>query len=83
MKSGSSTPSNSTTITPTLPGSEDYAWLSAGTIIMGSESTLYRFVEGGEWEAVADLAEFGVRGITRVAVSVAGGRIAVVGERGE
>jgi hypothetical protein len=72
-----------TTITPTLPGSEDYAWLSASTIIMGSESTLYRFVEGGEWEIVAELAEFGVRGITRVAVSVAGSRIAVVGERGE
>jgi hypothetical protein len=72
-----------TTITPTLPGREDYVWLSANTIIMGSESTLYRFVEGGEWEVVADLAEFGVRGISRVAVSVAGGRIAVVGERGE
>ncbi|UCC84592.1 MAG: hypothetical protein JSW46_06605 [Gemmatimonadota bacterium] len=72
-----------TTITPTLPGSEDYAWLSANTIIMGSESALYRWVEGGQWETVSDLAEFGVRGISRVAVSVAGGRIAVVGERGE
>jgi hypothetical protein len=72
-----------TTITPTLPGSEDYAWLSASTIIMGSESALYRWVEGGEWEMVADLTEYGVHGITRVAVSVAGGRIAVVGARGE
>jgi hypothetical protein len=72
-----------TTITPTLPGEEDYAWLSANTIIMGTESALYRWVEGGEWEMVADLTEYGVRGISRVAVSVAGGRIAVVGERGE
>jgi hypothetical protein len=71
------------TITPTLPGSEDYAWLSAGTIIMGSGSTLYRWVDGGAWETVADLAEFGVHGISRVAASVAGGRIAVVGERGD
>jgi hypothetical protein len=72
-----------TTVTLTLPGSEDYAWLSAGTIIMGSESTLYRSVDGGDWEVVADLADFGVSGISRVAVSAAGGRIATVSERGE
>lgn len=74
---------STTTITPTLPGSEDYAWLDANTIIMGSESTLYRWLEGGDWEAIADLAEYGVRGISRVAVSAAGDRIAVVGERNE
>ena len=49
---------------------------------MGSESALYRSVDGGDWEVIADLAEFGVRGISRIAVSAVGGRIAVVGERG-
>ncbi|MGD2216715.1 MAG: hypothetical protein PVJ64_08160, partial [Gemmatimonadales bacterium] len=72
-----------TTLAPTLPGSEDYTWPSASTILMGSESILYRWVEGGAWELVADLAEFGVRGISRVAVSAGGGSIAVVGERDE
>jgi hypothetical protein len=70
-------------ITPTLPGSEDYAWLSASTMIMGSGSTLYQWVDGSEWEMIADLAEFGVHGISRVAASVAGGRIAVVGARSD
>ncbi|UCC75052.1 MAG: PD40 domain-containing protein [Gemmatimonadota bacterium] len=72
-----------TTITPTLPGREDYAWSPDGSIVMGDDSKLYRWAEGREWEVVADLSAFGVRGITRVAVSARGDRIALVGKRRE
>jgi hypothetical protein len=70
-------------ITPTLPGREDYAWTPDGAIIMGNESELHRWEDGGAWEMVGDLSEFGVRGITRIALSTQGDRIAVVGDRGE
>jgi hypothetical protein len=76
-------PRSITTITPTLPGREDYAWTPDGAIIMGDGSTLYRWEVGGAWEPVADLTAFGIRGITRIAVSPGGDRIAVVGERGD
>ena len=42
-----------TTITPTLPSREDYAWTPDGAIIMGDESILYRWDVGGSWEMVA------------------------------
>ena len=69
------------TLAPTLPGREDYAWLPDGSIIMGDGSMLNRWA-GGDWQEVADLSAFGVSGITRLAVSPAGDRIAVVGLRG-
>ncbi len=71
-----------TTLTSTLPGREDYAWTPDGTILMGDGSTLHRW-SGGDWQEVADLSAFGVSEITRLAVSPAGDRIAVVGKRGE
>lgn len=72
-----------TTLTPTLPGREDYAWLPDGSIIMGDESALYRWADDGAWETFADLSGFGVRAISRLAVAPGGDRIAVVGNRGE
>lgn len=72
-------------ITPlvrTLEGSEDYAWTPSGTAVMGSGSILYQWRPGeGTWTQLADLAAQGIEGITRIAVSPAGDRIAVVGER--
>lgn len=69
------------TLTPTLPGREDYAWLPDGTIVMGMDATVYRWAPGGAWQPLADLASAGVAGISRLAVSPDGGRIAVVGDR--
>ena len=73
---------SASTITTTMPGREDYAWLPDGTILMGSESALYRWSDSG-WEMVADLSEYGVRGMSRLAVTSDGDRIAVVGQRGD
>jgi hypothetical protein len=49
---------------------------------MGSESVLYLWSDSS-WEMVADLSEFGVQGITRLAVTNDGDRIAVVSQRVE
>ncbi|ELR70260.1 hypothetical protein C900_03945 [Fulvivirga imtechensis AK7] len=64
----------------TLPESEDMCWGPDGTIFMGSGSVLYKYHPGKDkdWVAVSDLSEFDLSGITRLAVSPDGGRIAIV-----
>ena len=72
-----------TALVRTLPGSEDYAWTPRGTILMGQNSILYQWTPGtGDWLEIADLGAQGVQSITRIAVSPAGDRIAIVGSRG-
>lgn len=60
-------------------GVEDYAWLPDGSAIVGQGSVLLRWRPGtSAWERIADLSGSGVDGITRLAVSPAGDRIAIV-----
>ena len=63
-------------------GIEDYAWLADGSVVCGRGSTLLRWsgVAGDAWRAIADLSSAGVGGITRLAVSPRGDRIAFVAE---
>jgi hypothetical protein len=63
-------------------GVEDYAWLPDGSVICGRGSLLVRWSgkAGDDWLPIADLASGGVKGITRVAVSPRGDRIAFVAE---
>jgi hypothetical protein len=69
-------------LAPALREEEDHAWTPAGTLLSGRGSVLYRWEPvTGAWTSVADLGAAGVRGITRIAVSPAGDRIAIVGER--
>lgn len=67
----------------TLSGSEDFVWTPGGVILMGHDSKLYLWnPEGsGDWELVTDLAGAGVAGITRIAASPDGTRLAIVAER--
>jgi dipeptidyl aminopeptidase/acylaminoacyl peptidase len=62
-------------------GVEDYAWLPDGRLIAGSGSTLMVCDPSTDaaWKQVADLAQAGVTGITRLAVSPDGRWIAIVG----
>ena len=55
----------------TLPGSEDFAILSDGTILMGRGSRLYKYHPNSDkdWVEMADLKNIGVRSITRMAAS--------------
>ncbi|WP_419164571.1 hypothetical protein [Candidatus Palauibacter sp.] len=68
-------------ITQTLPGREDYAWTPEGEILMGDGSRLYARSEGSEWTEIADFSDLGVEGISRLAVSPDGSRIALVANR--
>lgn len=57
-------------ITSTLPGAEDMVWLNMHTILMGKDDKLYYFdthSESTTWKLFADLSEFGLSGITRLA----------------
>ena len=61
-------------------GSEDIAWTPDGAIIIGHNTDLYKFKPGidSEWIKFADLSAFGLRGVTRIAVSPKGNKIAIV-----
>ncbi len=74
-------------LTATVAGREDYAWAPDGSVWMGDDSKLYRWAPVADaasrpkWELVADLDAQGIYGITRLAFSPAGDRLAVVGQR--
>ncbi len=72
-----------TKLVRTLPGQEDYAWTPGGVILMGRAAELYQWNRrrSGAWEPIADLSDYGITSITRIAVSPSGNRVAIVSER--
>ena len=62
----------------TLEGVDLYTWTPAGTLLAGSGSKIYRLSLGATWVELADLAGAGLTSITRLAVSPAGDRLAIV-----
>ena len=55
------------------------AWMPDGSALVAVNSTLFQWREGAPgWTAVANLGAFGLRDVTRLAVSPKGDRIAVV-----
>jgi dipeptidyl aminopeptidase/acylaminoacyl peptidase len=64
----------------TLPGVDQYAWTPAGVLLMAKGAKLYQWnrARGADWEEVADLTALGIAGITRLAVSRQGERLALV-----
>lgn len=71
-----------TPIAPTLAGVEDMAWSPDGTLWMGQGSILYKRhpVNDKKWRKVADLSQWGLKGISRLAISPDGKKIAIVVE---
>ncbi len=69
-------------LTRTLGESDDVAWTPSGTLLTGVGSKLYKLDLGSDcdWSEATDLAIFGLEGITRLAVSPRGDKIAVVVE---
>lgn len=66
-------------VVASLPNdSQDIALLPNGTILTGDDSKLLVSTPSGEWAEFADLSEFNLTGITRIAVSPNGQKIAVV-----
>lgn len=64
-----------------VPGSGDpnLAWMADGTLLMAHGGALYSWRKGDtQWTRAADLAALGLSGVTRLAVSPRGDRIALV-----
>jgi len=70
-----------TSLTTTRPGSQDYAWTPSGVLLMAEGSMLYQWTAAGDWRRVADLGQYGLSDVTRLAVSSDGGRLALVANR--
>lgn len=60
-----------TKLTQTRPNSEDFVLLPDGTILMAQENKIYSIQPETDeyWKEVADLAEYEIKNITRLAVS--------------
>jgi hypothetical protein len=59
----------------------DLAWMGDGSLLVAHEGELYRWRPGADdWAVATDLAAAGLRGVTRMAVSPAGDRLALVAE---
>lgn len=65
-----------------LPGAEDMAWGPDGSLWMGKGSFLYKLhpTKDKGWQQIADLNKWGLKGITRLAISPDGKKIAIVVE---
>jgi len=70
-------------VVTTLPGSEDFVVLRDGTYIMGNGSKLFKYNpildEDQGWREIGDFRYYGIRNITRLALSPSG-KIAIVSE---
>ena len=66
-------------IVQTLPNSEDFLYLEDGTYLMGNGSKLYKFnkYSDQDWKEIADFRYYGIKNITRLALSP-NGTIAIV-----
>ncbi len=64
----------------TLPQSEDMCWDIEGVAIMGKDELLYKFdpEKDTDWVLIASLEKFDLKGITRLAISPDGSKIAIV-----
>jgi dipeptidyl aminopeptidase/acylaminoacyl peptidase len=70
-----------TTLTSAVAGAKeaDLAWAPDGTLLMADKDVLYGWrPTATTWRRLADLAALGMRGVTRIAVSPKGDRIAFV-----
>ena len=74
LQTGASTP-----IAKAPERSDYHVWTLDGVLLAGSGSRILAWV-GGRWDVVADLAADGVRGISRLAISPKGDRLAFVAE---
>lgn len=64
-------------------GVQDYVWLNDTQVLVGMNSTLYLYDTLGEaeWNKVASVSEFGIKNISRMAISPNGKKLALVGEQ--
>jgi len=69
---------------PTVQGSEDFCITPEGNFIMAKESTIYLLNPATKiWSPLVDLKSEGITGITRVAISPDGKKLAIVAKENE
>ncbi len=63
-------------------GIQDHIWLDETTLLIGSRDKLFLLdlFGNGDWKLVADLSEYQIKDITRLAISPDGKRLALVAE---
>ena len=61
-------------------GAEFHVWLAGGLVLASDSTALYQWDSRGaaSWERVADLGALGLKGVTRMALSPSGDRLALV-----
>lgn len=61
-------------------GAEFHVWAPGGLVLVSDGTTLYQWDSHGtaSWQPVADLGALGLKGVTRLALSPAGDRLALV-----
>lgn len=69
---------NTVELARALDGSEDYCWTPDQDILMGQGSVLWSWNREEGWKEVYDLANYGLKGITRLAISPQGDKLALV-----
>ncbi len=64
-------------------GIQDHIWLDESKLLIGSLDKLYMldFFGSEDWKLVADLSEYNIKEITRLAVSPDGTKLAIVAEK--
>jgi len=71
-----------TVITRTLEGSEDFVWTPDGALWMCRGAVLYRYRPGTDasWLPLADLGAYGIGQLNRLALDAKGQKLALVGQ---
>ena len=64
-------------------GSEDFEWLKNGIILIAKGSLLYKFdiLKDNDWKEIANLGNYNINNITRIAVNADCTKIALVGNK--
>jgi hypothetical protein len=72
-----------TSLIKTLPGSEEYAWTPSGVLLSAKDSKLFAWKPGRDkdWGEVWDFSTNGLKGVTRIAITNDGRRLAIVAHR--
>ncbi len=65
-------------IVGTKEGAEDYCWTPGGELLLGQNTLLWAWNPVQGWRQVIDVSTYGLQGITRVAVSPDGDKLALV-----
>ncbi|MHB1296959.1 MAG: TolB family protein [Gemmatimonadaceae bacterium] len=68
-------------VAPAPERADYHAWTSGGRLVSASDSRLWIWTDG-RWDLLRDFSDFGVRGISRLAMSPLGDRLAFVAEDG-